>query len=102
MNDVVVIASKIDQKSPADGSKFDDDCQSRKVAATRSVMVQDAGCDVAGRSVMTVGALDVSPLAVAKDNPWNSRGHLRLLFDMFVFDLLDIFLSFGFGDLDER
>jgi hypothetical protein len=102
MEVVVVIASKIDQKSPADGSKFDDDRQSRMLAATWSVMVRDAGCDVAGRSVMAVGALDVSPLAVAKDNPWNSRGHLRLLFNSFVFDLLDIFLSFGFGDLDER
>ena len=99
---MVVIASKIDQKSPADGSKFDDDRQSRMLAATWSVMVRDAGCDVAGRSVMMVGALDVSPLVVAKDNPWESRGRLRLLFDMFVFDLLDIFLSFGFGDLDER
>ena len=98
-----MIASKIDQKSSADGTKFDDDDrQSRMLAATWSVMVRDAGCDLAGHSVMAVAALDVFLLAVAKDNPWNSRGHLRLLFNSFVFDLLDIFLSFGFGDLDER
>jgi hypothetical protein len=64
------------------------------LAATWSVMVRDAGCDVAGRSVMAVGALDVSPLAVAKDNPRDWE-RLRLLFD-FVFDLLDIFFEFWF------